>query len=29
MEPLLASPAGGKPIRERLKAFAADEGLQL
>src|SRR4051812_329794 len=29
MEPLLATLAGGKPIRERLKAFAADEGLQL
>jgi phosphotransferase system enzyme I (PtsP) len=29
MEPLLAGPAGSVPIRERLKDFAAAEGLQL
>jgi phosphotransferase system, enzyme I, PtsP len=29
IEPLLASPVGSVPIRERLKAFAAEEGLQI
>jgi phosphotransferase system enzyme I (PtsP) len=29
VEPLLASPAGSVPIRERLVAFAAEQGLQL
>ncbi len=29
LEPLLASPAGSVPIRERLEAFAEAEGLQL
>ena len=27
--PLIDSPAGSVPIRERLKAFAAEQGLQL
>ena len=29
LQPLIDSPAGSMPIRERLKAFAAEEGLQL
>jgi phosphotransferase system enzyme I (PtsP) len=29
IQPLIDSPAGSLPIRERLKAFAAEEGLQL
>jgi phosphotransferase system enzyme I (PtsP) len=29
LQPLLDSPAGSVPIRERLKAFAADQGLQI
>jgi phosphotransferase system enzyme I (PtsP) len=29
LEPFLASPAGRVPIRERLKEFAAQEGLQI
>ena len=29
IQPLIDSPAGSVPIRERLKAFAAEEGLQL
>ena len=29
MKPLIESPAGSLPIRERLKAFAAAEGLQI
>ena len=29
IQPLIDSPAGSMPIRERLKAFAAEEGLQL
>jgi phosphotransferase system enzyme I (PtsP) len=29
IDPLLASPAGSVPIRERLKTFAAEQGLQL
>jgi phosphotransferase system enzyme I (PtsP) len=29
MKPLIESPAGSVPIRERLKAFAAAEGLQI
>jgi phosphotransferase system enzyme I (PtsP) len=29
MTPLVESPAGSVPIRERLKKFAADEGLQI
>jgi len=29
MTPLIDSPAGSVPIRERLKAFAAEQGLQL
>jgi len=29
IEPLIESPAGSQPIRERLKAFAAEQGLQI
>jgi len=29
MKPLIDSPAGSVPIRDRLKAFAAEEGLQI
>jgi phosphotransferase system enzyme I (PtsP) len=29
IQPLIDSPAGSLPIRERLKAFATEEGLQL
>jgi phosphotransferase system, enzyme I, PtsP len=29
LTPLVASPAGSVPIRERLEAFAAAEGLQI
>jgi hypothetical protein len=29
MQPLIDSPAGSLPIRERLKAFAAEQGLQI
>ena len=29
MQPLIDSPSGSLPIRERLKAFAAEEGLQI
>jgi phosphotransferase system enzyme I (PtsP) len=29
MQPLIDSPAGSQPIRERLKAFAAEQGLQI
>jgi len=29
MKPLIDSPAGSLRIRERLKAFAAEEGLQI
>jgi hypothetical protein len=29
LHPLIDSPAGSTPIRERLKAFAAEHGLQV
>ena len=29
LDPLIDSPAGSVPIRERLKAFAAEQGLQI
>ena len=29
IEPLIESPAGSQPIRERLKAFATEQGLQI
>jgi phosphotransferase system enzyme I (PtsP) len=29
MQPLIDSPAGSQPIREQLKAFAAEQGLQI
>jgi hypothetical protein len=29
MQPLIESPSGSLPIRERLKAFAAEQGLQI
>jgi len=29
MQPLIDSPSGSLPIRERLKAFAAEQGLQI
>jgi phosphotransferase system enzyme I (PtsP) len=29
INPLIESPAGSVPVRERLKAFAAAEGLQI
>jgi phosphotransferase system, enzyme I, PtsP len=29
LQPLIDSPTGSVPIRDRLKAFAAEEGLQL
>jgi hypothetical protein len=29
MQPLIDGPSGSLPIRERLKAFAAEQGLQI